>query len=80
MIGLAAVSLQQLPAHRGSGQNSFVFWEILQCLREVAAYLGCRRDADLVGQARGHVRLMDDGRDLEMLCRQNHRNGYKTAL
>ena len=49
-------------------------------MREVAADLGSGRDADLVGQSRSHVGLMDDGRNLKVFCGQNHRNGHKSAF
>ena len=74
------ISGQKLPADRRTGQNRFVFRKILQSFREIAADSGSRWDTDLVGKARCHIRLMDDGRNMVAFCSQNHRNGHKAAF
>ena len=75
-----AVAIEKLSADRGTGQNSFLFREILKCLREVTAYFCSGRDADLVSKSRSHIRLMNDGWDFKVLCGENNWNSHKTAL
>ena len=75
-----AVALEKLSADRGTGQNSFLFREILKCLRKVTAYFCSGRDADLVSKSWSHIRLMNDGRDFKVLCGENNWNSHKTAL
>lgn len=51
-----------------------------ECFREIAAHLGGRGNAYFVGKPWGHVRLVDDHRDFEVLGGQNHGDGDKAAL
>ena len=75
-----SVSGQKLCPDGASGEHGLLLREVGHGFREVAADLIGGRNADLVGQAGGHVRLVNDHRDMQMFCGQNHGYRHKAAL
>ena len=75
-----AVAGEQLAADRSACKDCFALGEHLQRLREVAADLLGRAEAELVGQARRHVGLVDHARNVEGARRAHHRHADKAAL
>ena len=53
-------ALCQLRTNGRTGQDSFVGRDIFHSLREIAAYLFCHGNAQLIGQSRCHIRFVDD--------------------
>ena len=52
----------------------------MKTLREIAAHPFSRWDTKLVGKPRGHIRFMDDRRDMVMSGSENNRDCYKAAF
>ena len=76
---LTAAGKQLRPDGR-TGEHGFSFRKMLHRLREIAAHSAGTGEGKSVGKAGGHVRFMDDHRDLQRLCRNHDRHGNKPAL
>ena len=74
------VAGEKFAADRSACEDCFALGEHLQRLREVAADLLGRAEAELVGQARRHVGLVDHARNVERARRAHHRHADKAAL
>ena len=79
-ISRPRVAGEKLAADRSACEDCFALGEHLQRLREVAADLLRRAEAQLVGQTRRHVGLVDHARNVERACRAHHRHADKAAL
>ena len=76
---LLPVALQDLGADGGAGVHALALG-ILHGLREGAALDLRKGQAQLVGQARGHVRFMGDHRHAVQLRAVDHRHRHEAAL
>ena len=78
--GPDGIALQELLSDGGAGQHCLVCRQILQGLGEIAADLPGGRDADLIGQSRSQIGLVDNRRNMKMPGGQHHRDRHKAAL
>ena len=60
-----AVTGQKRGADRSTGEDGFFGGQIIHRLREITADLFRKRYAQLVCEARGHIRFMADNRNLQ---------------
>ena len=75
-----SIAGEQFPADGRAGQHGFFFWQVMQRFRKVAADFAGGWKGDFIGKAGRDVGFVYDNGNMTEFCRQNDRNGDKTAF
>ncbi len=75
-----AVTLEQLVPNRRSGQDRLRIRQSFQRFRKIAANLRSKRNTELIGKSRRHIRLVDNAGNVQSVRSVDYGNADVSAL